>query len=138
MSDLVLDASLTLQWFLEDESSRQYGLSVLASLSSKRASVPILWFYEVGNGLLMAHRRKRITFDQIDGFLNRLKALQIDAALEVPGEIHDLPVLAQTHGLTNYDAAYLALAIRLRLPLATTDADLRKAAAAAGVAMVTA
>ncbi|MFZ0958199.1 MAG: hypothetical protein WAN60_17790 [Candidatus Sulfotelmatobacter sp.] len=48
MSDLVLDASLSLQWFLEDESGRQYGLSVLASLSSKRAAVPILWFYVGG------------------------------------------------------------------------------------------
>lgn len=58
MSDLVLDASLALQWFVEDEAGRQYSLSVLASLSSKRAVVPILWFYEVGNGLLMAYRRK--------------------------------------------------------------------------------
>ena len=49
MSDLVLDASLALQWFLQDESG------VLASLSSKRAVVPILWFYALGNGLLMAH-----------------------------------------------------------------------------------
>jgi predicted nucleic acid-binding protein len=136
VSDLVLDASLTLQWFLEDESGRDYGLGVLASLSSKRAAVPILWFYEVGNGLLMAHRRKRITSDQVDGFLTRLKALPIDAAQQVPGEILELPALAQTHNLTNYDAAYLALAIRLSLPLATTDADLRKAAAAAGVTMV--
>ncbi len=136
MSDLVLDASLTLQWFLEDESGREYGLNVLASLSSKRAAVPILWFYEVGNGLLMAHRRKRITFDQIDGFLARLKTLPIDAAQQVPGEILELPALAQKHSLTNYDAAYLALALRLSLPLATTDADLRKAAAAAGVTMV--
>ncbi len=136
MSDFVLDASLALQWFLEDESGRQYGLSVLASLSSKRAAVPILWFYEVGNGLLMAHRRKRISFDQIDGFLTRLKALPIDTAQEAPSEILELPVLAQKYSLTNYDAAYLALALRLNLPLATTDADLRKAATAAGVAMV--
>ena len=50
MSDLVLDASLALQWFLEDEAGRQYGLSILASLSTKRAVVPMLWFYEVGNG----------------------------------------------------------------------------------------
>ena len=136
MSDLVLDASLALQWFLEDETGRQYGLSVLATLSSKRAAVPVLWFYEVGNGLLMAHRRKRITLDQIDGFLTRLKALPIDAAQLVPGQILELPALAQKHSLTNYDAAYLALAMRLDLPLATTDADLRKAATAAGVAMV--
>jgi predicted nucleic acid-binding protein len=72
VSDLVLDASLALQWFLQDETGRQYGLSVLASLSTKRAVVPILWFYEVGNGLLMAYRRKRITLDQIDGFLTRV------------------------------------------------------------------
>jgi len=136
VSDVVLDASLALQWFLEDESGRQYGLSVLTSLSSKRAVVPILWFYEVGNGLLMAYRRKRITFDQIDGFLTRLKALPIDAAQQVPAEILELPAIAQKHSLTNYDAAYLALAMRFRLPLATTDAELRRAAAAAGVAIM--
>ncbi len=136
MSDLVLDASLALQWFLEDEAGRQYGLSILASLSTKRAVVPMLWFYEVGNGLLMAHRRKRITFDQIDGFLRRLEALPIDAAEQVPAELLELPALAQNHGLTNYDAAYLALAMRLKLPLATTDADLRRAAGSAGVGVV--
>jgi predicted nucleic acid-binding protein len=135
VSDLVLDASLALQWFLEDETGRQYGLNVLASLSSKRAAVPVLWFYEVGNGLLMAHRRKRITLDQINGFLTRLRALPIDAAQQVPREILELPALAQKYSLTNYDAAYLALAMRLNLPLATSDADLRKAATAAGVAM---
>ena len=136
MSDLVLDASLALQWFLEDEAGRRYGLSILASLSTKRAAVPMLWFYEVGNGLLMAHRRKRITFDQIDGFLTRLKALPIDAAEQLPAELLELPTLAQKHSLTNYDAAYLALAMRLNLPLATTDTDLRRAAAAAGVGTV--
>jgi predicted nucleic acid-binding protein len=136
VSDLVLDASLALQWFLEDEASRQYSLSVLASLATKRAVVPMLWFYEVGNGLLMAHRRKWITFDQVDGFLTRLKALPIDAAEQVPSEVLELPAIAQKHSLTNYDAAYLALAMRLGLPLATTDAELRRAAAAAGVGIV--
>jgi predicted nucleic acid-binding protein len=111
VSDLVLDASLALQRFLEDESGRQYGL-------------------------LMAYRRKRITFDQIDGFLTRLKALPIDAAQQVPTEILELPAIAQKHSLTNYDAAHLALAMRFRSPLATTDAELRRAAAAAGVAIV--
>jgi len=133
VSDLVLDASLALQWFLEDEADRQYGLSVLVSLSGKRAVVPILWFYEVGNGLLMAYRRRRITFDQIGGFLARLKGLPIEAAQQVPTEVFELPMIAQKHSLTNYDAAYLALALRLSLPLATTDADLRRAAATAGV-----
>jgi predicted nucleic acid-binding protein len=95
-----------------------------------------LWYYEVGNGLLMAYRRKRITFDQIDGFLTRLKALPIDAAQQLATELLELPALAQKHSLTNYDAAYLALAMRFRLPLATTDADLLRAAAAAGVGIV--
>ncbi len=136
MSDFVLDASLTLQWFLEDEADRNYSLAVLASLSEKRTLVPLLWFYEVGNGLLMAYRRKRITFDQIGGFLIRLRALPIEAAQQTPSEIFELPVLAQSHNLTNYDAAYLALANRLNLPLATTDSELRKAAASAGVSLV--
>jgi predicted nucleic acid-binding protein len=118
---------------LEDEADRKYSLSVLESLSEKHAVVPALWFYEVGNGLLMAYRRKRIALDQIDGFLTRLKNLPIEAALQAPAEALDLPTLAQSHSLTNYDAAYLSLALRLGLPLATTDAALRRAASAAGV-----
>jgi predicted nucleic acid-binding protein len=133
VSDFVLDASLALQWFLEDEADRKYSLGVLASLSEKRALVPLLWFYEVGNGLLMAYRRRRITHDQIDGFLIRLKALPIDVGQQTPDEILELPALAQSHGLTNYDAAYLALAARFNLPLATTDPDLREAANSASV-----
>jgi predicted nucleic acid-binding protein len=133
VSDFVLDASLALQWFLEDETDRKYSLDVLASLAEKRALVPVLWCYEVGNGLLMAYRRKRISLDQVDGFLTRLKALPIDAAQPNPSEIFALPSLAQKHGLTNYDAAYLAVALNSRLPLATTDNNLRRAAAAAGV-----
>jgi predicted nucleic acid-binding protein len=133
VSDLVLDASLALQWFLVDEADRKYSLSVLSSLSEKQAVVPLLWFYEVGNGLLMAYRRKRIAQDQIDGFLTRLKNLPIQAAPQAPIDVLDLPALAQTHSLTNYDAAYLSLALRLGLPLATSDAALRRAAAAAAV-----
>jgi len=135
VSDFVLDASLALQWFLEDEADRKYSLAVLASLSEKHALVPMLWFYEVGNGLLMAYRRKRIALDQIDGFLMRLKALPIQAAQQTPAEILDLPALAQVRGLTNYDAAYLAVAKRFGVPLATTDKDLRNAAAFVGVSI---
>jgi len=135
VSDVVLDASLVLQWFLVDEADRNYSLAVLASLSEKRALVPLLWFYEVGNGLLMAYRRKRITLDQIHSFLTHLKALPIDAAQQSPSEILELPALAASSGLTNYDAAYLALAKRSNLPLATTDLHLRKAATSLGVSV---
>ena len=129
MSDFVLDASLALQWFLEDEADRRYSLAVLTTLTQNRAFFPIVWFYEVGNGLLMAFRRKRITFDQVEGFLARLKQLAIEAAQQTPEEIFELPGLAQKHNLTNYDAAYIAVSLRLDLPLATTDSDLRRAAA---------
>lgn len=136
MSNFVLDASITLQWFLEDEADRKYSLAVLESLSENRALVPLLWFYEVGNGLLMASRRKRITLDQVGGFLERLKTLPIEAARDTPAEILALPGLAQAHGLTNYDAAYLSLALKLNLPLATTDKDVRRAALSAGANIV--
>lgn len=136
MSDFVLDASVALQWFLDDELDRKYSVGILASLSERRATVPLLWFYEVGNGLVMAHRRKRITIEQIGGFLMRLKTLPIETAQEVPAEILELPALALTHGLTSYDAAYLATAMRLNLPLATTDHVLRRCAAAVGVILV--
>ena len=133
MNDLVLDASLALQWFLEDEADREYSLAVLASLSRKRAVVPLLWFYEVGNGLLMAQRRKRIRPPQVQEFLTRLRVLPIDATEQTASEILALPALAQTHQLTNYDAAYLALAVATDLPLATNDGALRRAATGAGV-----
>jgi predicted nucleic acid-binding protein len=136
VSDFVLDASLALQWFLEDETDRKYSLSVLSSLAEKRALVPVLWFYEVGNGLLMASRRKRISLDQANGFLTRLKSLPIDTARPNPSEILALPTLAHQHGLTNYDAAYLAVALSSNLPLASADNALRRAAASASVDVV--
>jgi len=72
------------------------------------------------------------------GFLTRLKALPIETAQQTTAEILELPSLAQFHGLTNYDAAYLALGIRFGLPLATTDSLLRKACVSAGVRILTA
>ena len=136
MSDLVVDASLVLQWFLEDEAGRDYSLAVLQALSEKRAAVPPVWFYEVGNGLLMAFRRKRITLEQMSGFLNRLKTLPLDAGSQETDAVLKLPELALARGLTTYDAAYIDLAKRLRLPLATTDRALRAAAEAEGVAVI--
>ncbi len=98
--------------------------------------VPILWFYEVGNGLVMAHRRKRISLQQVEGFVTRLKDLPIDATEPTPADTLELPALALRYGLTNYDAAYLRLAITFSLPLASTDKLLREAAVSAGVNLV--
>ena len=90
----------------------------------------------VGNGLVVACRRKRINIDQIAGFLTRLRGLPIDPAQQTPSEILELPAFAQARGLTNYDAAYLALAVRSKLPPATTDGALRRTAASASVDLV--
>lgn len=136
MTEWVIDACLALQWFLEDEADRAYSLAILKGLSENEALVPILWYYEVGNGLTMAHRRKRITFQQVTEFLNRLELLPVRVAAQEPATICQLPNLAQVHELTNYDAAYLELAMRLRLPLATNDRSLKRAAAAANVTLV--
>ncbi len=84
----------------------------------------------------MALRRTRISFEQMEGFLSILKKLPIDAAQRTPSEILELPRFARAHGLTNYDAAYLALAVRFAVPLATMDAKLRAAAASAEVDIV--
>jgi len=138
VSGLVLDASLALQWFFEDETDRKYSLAVLASLSQRRALVPLLWFYEVGNGLIVAHRRKRISIQQIHAFLTRLRTLPIDSAPQSPADILELPDFALSLGLTNYDAAYLNLANRHHLPLATNDSALRRAAASVGVTLANA
>ncbi len=67
-------------------------------------------------GLLMACRRKRITLGHIDGFLMRWKALPIDAAGQTPPEVLELPAFAQSHSLTNYDAARLALCESMSRP----------------------
>jgi predicted nucleic acid-binding protein len=84
----------------------------------------------------MAHRRKRITVEQIDAFLKRLRDLPIEVSAQTPAEILELTTLARHHNLTVYDSAYLALAKQLSLPLATVDLDLRKAANALGLTLV--
>ena len=61
MSRWIVDASLSLGWYLKDEQDRSYNLAVLAGLRDNEAIVPFLWAYEVSNALVMAHRRKRIT-----------------------------------------------------------------------------
>lgn len=85
-------------------------------------------FYEVGNGLMMAVRRKRIVEEQAAAYLARIPKLPISADHPVASLVLKLPDLARTYGLTNYDAAYLELAragaqswvVRLRSSTART------------------
>jgi predicted nucleic acid-binding protein len=133
VSDLVLDSSLTMAWYLEDEES-EYADSVLGALPEQEALVPPLWPYEVANGLWIAERRGRTTLTHIQRALALLQPLpiRVDAAAHerARGEVL---TLARQEGLTCYDAAYLELAMREGLPIATLDQQLRDAAARLGV-----
>jgi predicted nucleic acid-binding protein len=137
LNDVVIDASLALQWFLEDEQDRNLSLFALERLIESSAVVPSLFFYEVGNGLLMAVRRKRITFDQTQAFLERLRELPIRVDGIESLALLNLPKLANAQGLTNYDAAYLDVAMRREIPIATSDSAIQAAAQRLGVALLT-
>lgn len=136
----VLDASLALAFCFHDEAT-PYTQSVLDSLQEARAAVPPIWVYEVANGLVMGERRKRVTASEVRELLAFLDALPVEvqplpAGLDVAtGALQRIGV---EHGITAYDAAYLELAARLDLPLATLDGEgrrsgLKQAASRAGV-----
>src|SRR5205823_866502 len=103
-------------------------------LENEAALVPAHWYLEVANVLAMAEKRKRITPTKSDEFLALLAALDIEVDSEWTARTfgHVLP-LARTHGLTSYDAAYLDLALRRRLPLASLDDELCAAAKRLGI-----
>jgi predicted nucleic acid-binding protein len=132
---VVVDASVALAWALPDESS-SYAEAVLAVVEQQGLLVPDLWAREVANGLAVAHRRKRITSDDEKAFLTALSHLNVDVE-----EVSPLTVVRDTtaapirYGLTAYDAAYVDLASREGLVLATLDAGMRKAAEQSGVSV---
>ena len=137
MGAFVLDTSIALKWFLEDETDRAYSLAILNSLSDEyRPIVPWLWFYEMANVLLIQVHRKRIVFEEAKAFLGLIGEMAIDIDAPDKRTILELPYLAREHHLTGYDAAFLELAIRLALPLATSDQALIRAAAAAQVPLL--
>jgi predicted nucleic acid-binding protein len=128
---LVVDASVTMAWCFEDEATRATD-ALLDRVATEGAVVPQLWGLEVCNVLLVAQRKGRITEAQSARFLallHQLPMISDPAGTPLP----ELLAVAARHGLTAYDAAYLALAERNAAALATLDADLRDAATAAGV-----
>lgn len=133
MSAFVLDASIAIAWCFEDEADPAVD-ALLDSLKAQGAVVPALWPLEVTNVLLQAERRGRITMVTVDGRLAAFEALPITVDTTLWLRIGAAILgLARLHGLTTYDAAYLELATRQRLPLATRDKALGRAAAAVGV-----
>lgn len=133
---LVLDSSATLAWYFEDERTGAV-TAVLRQVGETGAVVPAHWRLEVANGLQMAVRRGRIDAAYRDGSLRELRALAIAVDPETDSRAwDDTLALAHRFDLTFFDAAYLELARRLRLPLASLDAKLRSAAGALGGALL--
>ncbi len=131
--ELVLDASLTLAWALPDEASN-YTDAVLKLIAAGKAWVPDLWPYEIANGLVMAQRRGRITAAQRALFIEELLKLPIEVVRASSRAVLETQAaLADRYSLTAYDAAYLDLALRKGVSLATQDKALSVAATKAGV-----
>lgn len=127
---------MTLSCAFEGEST-PFTVAVLKSLETVHAVVPALWPFEVASVLSIAERRGRMDASAQAAFLERLRRLPI-AIEHRPATwlAQRIIPLARTYKLSAYDAAYLELAIREGLPLATLDDDLRQAAGAAGAALV--
>jgi len=130
---LVLDASIVGCWFFGDEQDPR-AEAAWARLAEDRAIVPLHWWFEIRNVCLLGERRSRATEAQTDEFLGELPRFAID--LDGLPDQRAVVDLARRHRLTFYDAAYLELALRKGIPLATLDKELVSAARAEGVSLV--
>jgi len=121
-------------WCFEDEQD-PYAERVFDHLNDAVAMVPGHFRLEVANVMLVALKRGRIERGQADAFLAKLGQLPVEV-LDRPSEIKAVFELGHRYHLTSYDAVYLDLAIAEALPLATNDADLRRAARKAHVTIL--
>jgi predicted nucleic acid-binding protein len=129
-SAFVVDASVSLSWCFDDEASADSD-ALLHRLGEGGGIVPVSWEYEVANVLALAQRRGRITEAESARRSTLLRALPIHVVRDLdPAALLDT---ARRHSLSAYDAAYLLVAEREGLPLATRDSALARAANAAGI-----
>ena len=134
MSQFVLDCSVTMAWCFEDEADA-FADAVMNALSrDNEALVPSIWPLEVANVLLTAERKGRSSAADSNRFLELLQALPVRVDAQTGARAFG-PTLAfgRDLGLTAYDAAYLELAVRHGVPLATRDARLKAAGRRSGV-----
>ena len=138
MKEFVLDGSVTMAWYFQDEMS-DYADAVRDGMDRSQAVVPSLWPLEVANTVVMGERRKRSTPAQAATWLGLLSVLPIVVDGETTARAWSETLgLARAHNLSAYDAAYLELAMRRGLPIATLDDKLKAAAAAVGVSLYSA
>ena len=130
MTAIVIDNSVFLSWCLGDEDDPR-AAHAMQRVAEEGGVVPRIWWYELRNALLMNERRGRISTQQVSDTLEDSLALGIAIDDEHDGSL--LLELARQHDLSVYDAAYLEVAFRRSLPLATLDRRLHEAALAIGV-----
>ena len=124
---VVIDSSITLAWFYENERTDRAD-ALMREVANAGAIVPSLWRLEIANALQIAVRRKRITSEFRDASLADLRSFPIVIDSETDRNAwHATLALAERCSLTLYDAAYLELAQRVGLPLASLDQVLRAA-----------
>lgn len=134
--NFVLDASVTLLWLAPSTQPAgiDYADAALATLCEAQACVPSLWALEIANAVVKLETRGAVTEAEGQRFIALLERLDIVAdPATARRALNDTLNLARRHKLSAYDAAYLELALRTGLPLATLDANLKKAALSAGV-----
>lgn len=137
MAIFIVDASAALAWCFDDEAGNWTDELLERLRQGDEIVVPAHWPTEVLNGLLVASRRKRIKPNQPLLFWDELARLPIETEPPLTNtQAKTVLALSEKHGLTVYDAAYLELAQRRRLPLGSLDVDLRKAAQAEAVLLL--
>jgi predicted nucleic acid-binding protein len=136
--DFVVDNSVVMSWCFKDETSK-YTDAVLGCLAQYTAYVPAVWPLEVGNVLLVAERKNRLTQADSSRFIALLFELPIIVEQESPERmLSEILTLARKYKLSSYDASYLELAMRKGLPLATTDKKLISAAKRSRISILSA
>lgn len=133
MSAVVIDTSIALSWCFEDEASPETD-ELFERVRDEGAVVPGLWHLELGNVLLQAERRGRITPKDVGVRLDLIAELPIVTDQETTARAwREILTMARADRLTTYDATYLELAVRRGLPLLTKDGELVRAAKRIGV-----
>lgn len=131
-----MDNSVAMRWLLasEKKSDQTYAEAVLKSLVDVYATVPNLWHLEAANVLITAERRGQLETADVERFIAQLESLPIQVDPMTAHQAFSRTLsLSKAYKLSSYDAAYLELAIRKGLPIATLDKDLFKAAKKANV-----
>jgi len=133
-NSFVLDGSTAVSWCFE-ELQTPHAVAALQQISrGAEVYVPHIWPLEVTNALVKAFRRQHITREELYEYAKQLAALRVQVDFDGAARTFtSIVTLAERHQLTTYDAAYLELALRRGVPLATGDKNLVQAAQAVKV-----